>query len=92
MALRIMVPEAGSYELTLTGSVAENSYAATFYTVAAPAESTMAEADVEAAMIDANKIDVTYVGNKLETISELATAKMTYNGIIHFSEGDIPLI
>ena len=38
------------------------------------------------------KIDVTYVGNKLEAISELATAKMTYNGIIHFEEGNIPII
>jgi len=38
------------------------------------------------------KIDVTYVGNKLESISELATAKMTYNGIIHFEEGKIPII
>ena len=38
------------------------------------------------------KIDVTYVGNKLESISELAVAKMTYNGIIHFEEGKIPLI
>lgn len=37
-------------------------------------------------------IDVTYVGNKLESISELAVAKMTYNGIIHFEEGKIPLI
>lgn len=36
------------------------------------------------------KIDVTYVGNKLESISELTTAKMTYNGIIHFKEGRIP--
>ena len=35
-------------------------------------------------------IDVTYVGNKLESISELAVAKMTYNGIIHFEEGNIP--
>lgn len=41
---------------------------------------------------EAEKIDVTYVGNKLESISELTTAKMTYNGIIHFTEGDIPLI
>lgn len=38
------------------------------------------------------KIDVTYVGNKLESISELTTAKMTYNGIIHFKEGKIPVI
>ena len=38
------------------------------------------------------KIDVTYVGNKLEAISELTTAKMTYNGIIHFKEGKIPVI
>ena len=38
------------------------------------------------------KIDVTYIGNKLESISELATAKMTYNGIIHFEEGKIPIL
>ena len=38
------------------------------------------------------QIDVAYIGNKLESISELATAKMTYNGIIHFEEGKIPLI
>ena len=38
------------------------------------------------------KIDVTYVGNKLESIGELATAKLTYNGIIHFEEGKIPLL
>lgn len=43
-------------------------------------------------LIEANKIDVLYVGNKLETISELATAEMTYNGMIHFTEGDIPFI
>lgn len=43
-------------------------------------------------LAEALKIDVNYVGNKLETISELATAKMTYNGLIHFTEGDIPFI
>ena len=43
-------------------------------------------------LAEAAKIDITYVGNKLESISELATAKMTYNGIIHFEEGKIPLI
>lgn len=37
------------------------------------------------------KIDITYVGNKLESISEFTTAKMTYNGIIHFKEGKIAL-
>lgn len=41
---------------------------------------------------EAVKIDITYVGNKLESISELATAKMTYNGIVHFEEGKIPFI
>ena len=44
-------------------------------------------------MIDEEpQIDVLYIGNKLEAISELAAAKMTYNGIIHFEEGKIPLI
>ena len=38
------------------------------------------------------KIDITYVGNKLESISELTTAKMTYNGIVHFKEGKISFI
>ena len=41
---------------------------------------------------EANKIDVAYVGNRLDTISQLAVAEMTYNGIIHFKEGNIPLI
>lgn len=48
--------------------------------------------ELEERLEEEQKIDVTYIGNKLETISELATAKMTYNGIIHFSEGSIPLI
>lgn len=41
---------------------------------------------------EANKIDVAYVGNRLETISQLAVAEMTYNGMIHFKEGNIPFI
>lgn len=47
---------------------------------------------LEEQLKESQKIDVTYVGNKLESISELATAKMTYNGIIHFEEGKIPII
>lgn len=43
-------------------------------------------------LVEAEKIDVAYIGNKLETISELTTAKMTYNGIIHWSEGKIAFI
>ena len=49
-------------------------------------------AELKDKLKEEQKIDVTYVGNKLESISELATAKMTYNGIIHFEEGKIPLI
>ena len=49
-------------------------------------------AELKDKLEEAQTIDVTYVGNKLESISELATAKMTYNGIIHFEEGKIPLI
>ena len=41
---------------------------------------------------EANKIDVAYVGNRLDSISQLAVAEMTYNGIIHFKEGNIPFI
>ena len=37
-------------------------------------------------------VDVTYIATKLEGISELATAKMTMKGIIHVTEGKIPLI
>ena len=37
-------------------------------------------------------VDVNYISAKLEGISELATAKMTMRGIIHVTEGKIPLI
>lgn len=37
-------------------------------------------------------VDVTYIATKLEGISELATAKMTMKGIVHVTEGKIPLI
>lgn len=43
-------------------------------------------------LVEANKIDVAYVGNRLDTISQLAVAEMTYNGIIHFKDGNIPFI
>lgn len=49
-------------------------------------------AELKDKLADALIIDVTYVGNKLESISELATAKLTYNGIIHFEEGKIPIL
>ena len=48
--------------------------------------------ELKVKLADATKIDVVYVGNKLESISELATAKLTYNGIIHFEEGKIPIL
>lgn len=37
-------------------------------------------------LAEAEKIDVAYIGNKLETISELTTAKMTYNGVVHYKD------
>lgn len=37
-------------------------------------------------------VDVKYISAKLEGISELATAKMSIRGIIHVTEGKIPLI
>lgn len=34
----------------------------------------------------------TLVGSRLEAVSELTSAKMTYNGFIHSEEGTIPLL
>lgn len=48
--------------------------------------------EIKRQLAEERKIDVTYIGDKLESISELATAKMTYNGIIHFTDGKIPFI
>lgn len=41
---------------------------------------------------DEADVDVSFITTKLEGISELATAKMTMKGIIHVTEGKIPLI
>ncbi|MBO4337671.1 MAG: DUF4230 domain-containing protein [Lachnospiraceae bacterium] len=41
-----------------------------------------------------NQPDVTsdYIQSKIEKVSELTAAEMTYRGIVHFSDGEIPLI
>lgn len=43
---------------------------------------------------ESRKPDVTstYISSKLETVSNLTTAELTYNGLIHYEEGEIPLI
>ena len=33
-----------------------------------------------------------YIENRIETVSELTTAEMKYRGVVHFSEGEIPLL
>lgn len=38
------------------------------------------------------EITIDYVSKKLENISELSTAEMTYNGLFTVTEGNIPLI
>lgn len=38
------------------------------------------------------EITIEYVSKKLENISELATAEMTYNGLLTVTEGNIPFI
>ena len=38
------------------------------------------------------EITIDYVSKKLENISELATAEMTYNGLLTVTEGNIPFI
>lgn len=46
-------------------------------------------------MIEENKKpDVTgaYISSKLETVSELTTAELTYNGLIRYEDGDVPLL
>lgn len=48
--------------------------------------------ELERQLEEVERINVSYVSNKLESISELACAKLTYNGLIHFEEGKIPLI
>lgn len=38
------------------------------------------------------EITGTFISDKLETASELTSAKMTYNGLIHYSDGNIPFL
>lgn len=38
------------------------------------------------------KITNTFISNKLEAVSELTATKMTYNGLIRYSDGKIPLL
>ena len=39
---------------------------------------------------DEPEITASFISNKLEPMSELVSAKMTYNGIIQYSEGNVP--
>lgn len=43
---------------------------------------------------ESRKPDITntYISSKLETVSNLTTAELTYNGLIHYEEGDIPIL
>lgn len=38
------------------------------------------------------KITNSYISNRLEKASELTSAKLTYNGIIHYTDGNIPFL
>jgi len=38
------------------------------------------------------KITNSYISNKLEKASELTSAKLTYNGVIHYTDGSIPFL
>jgi len=43
---------------------------------------------------ESRKPDITntFISSKLETVSNLTTAELTYNGLIHYEEGDIPIL
>lgn len=41
---------------------------------------------------DEPEITSTFISEKLETVSELTTARLTYNGIVEYSDGDIPFL
>ncbi len=43
---------------------------------------------------ESRKPDITsaYISSKIETVSHLTTAELTYNGLIHYEEGDIPIL
>ena len=39
---------------------------------------------------DEPDIDASFISSKLETMSELVSAKLTYNGVIHYQDGNVP--
>lgn len=43
---------------------------------------------------ESRKPDITdtFISSKLETVSNLTTAELTYNGLIHYEEGEIPIL
>lgn len=43
---------------------------------------------------ESRKPDITsaYISSKVETVSHLTTAELAYNGLIHYEEGDIPIL
>ena len=41
---------------------------------------------------DEPQITSSFISNKLEMVSELTTAKLTYNGLVYYSDGSIPLL
>ncbi len=43
---------------------------------------------------ESRKPDITsaYISSRIETVSHLTTAELTYNGLIHYEEGDIPIL
>ena len=43
-------------------------------------------------IIDGETIDEFFISGKLESISELTTQKLTYSGMLRFSDGKIPLL
>ncbi len=38
------------------------------------------------------EITGSFISDKLEVVSELTTAKLTYNGLVYYSDGSIPLL
>ena len=41
---------------------------------------------------DEPQITSTFISDKLEMVSELTTARLTYNGLVYYSDGSIPLL
>lgn len=38
------------------------------------------------------EVTSTFISSQLETVSNLTTAELTYNGLIHYEEGEIPIL